>query len=389
MSDIFISHSSRNRLIADALKHNLESTGIKCWKAPDNILPGQIWEEAIISAIKDCRVVLLVWSTISQESEQVQRELSVAVKSGKVVIPYRIEDVRPEGLFEYYLTNTHWLDAYSKDIECAIKEVVKRVEALLETLGCHERSIIAQPARKEDANSKENQANCAQAIENRLNNDKKVETISSSGKSTASIYNLDCKLEVDASSTEAQRDSKGKRGQREIELERIKSEVDSISLQLSKDGGRYISLRQHLEVNTNLAKIFRSHRVEGDAMDKVYLLATDGGAQDAWSGLLFTDSMISIKMGEKHVADHIYYGINNEQVTEITIKRRLFSLMMEVCVAPSASPNSAGVQVYRYIWDPIPGWGRERKLREDICRLGILLSKRRILDQQGIPVGDF
>jgi hypothetical protein len=157
MADVFISYSSRNRLVADALKHNLEASGIRCWKAPDSILPGQVWEEAIISAIKNCRIVLLIWSTLSQESEQVQRELSVAVKSGKAVIPYRIEDVQPEGLFEYYLTNTHWLDAYSKDIDCAIQEVVKRIEALLETLAHREENAIEKhPEYESDPENRDN-----------------------------------------------------------------------------------------------------------------------------------------------------------------------------------------------------------------------------------------
>lgn len=131
MFEVFISHSTKNRIIADALKHNLERNGIRCWKAPDNILPGQVWEVAITDAIRSCQIMLLIWSSDSQESRQVQRELSVAANAGKVVIPYRIEDIEPAGLFEYYLTNTHWLDAYSQDVENALQEVVRRVSAIL------------------------------------------------------------------------------------------------------------------------------------------------------------------------------------------------------------------------------------------------------------------
>jgi hypothetical protein len=114
MFDVFISHSSRDRIVADALKHALEVKSIRTWKAPENILPGQIWEEAITEAISQCIVTLLVWSAESQSSVQVKRELTLAASLGKVIIPFRIEDIAPEGSFAYYLTNTHWLDAFSK-----------------------------------------------------------------------------------------------------------------------------------------------------------------------------------------------------------------------------------------------------------------------------------
>jgi len=148
MFDVFISHSSRDRIVADALKHALEVKSIRTWKAPENILPGQIWEEAITEAISQCIVTLLVWSAESQSSVQVKRELTLAASLGKVIIPFRIEDIAPEGSFAYYLTNTHWLDAFSKDQEDAFSEAVDRVKRILPAVvlpssGQHEADIRA------------------------------------------------------------------------------------------------------------------------------------------------------------------------------------------------------------------------------------------------------
>lgn len=131
MYDAFISHSSRDRLIADALKHGLEVSSVLTWKAPDSILPGQIWEEAITDAISQCRVIILIWSSESQSSLQVKRELALAASLGKVIIPFRIEEIKPEGSFAYYLTNTHWLDAFSTDQESAILDAVERIRKIL------------------------------------------------------------------------------------------------------------------------------------------------------------------------------------------------------------------------------------------------------------------
>lgn len=132
MFDVFISHSAKNGIIADALKHRLESSSIRCWKAPDNILPGQVWEEAITDAISLCKATLLVWSKESQTSQQVKRELTLSASLGKVIIPFRIEDIKPEGTFAYYLSNTHWLDAFSKNEENAIIEAVDRIKKILD-----------------------------------------------------------------------------------------------------------------------------------------------------------------------------------------------------------------------------------------------------------------
>src|SRR5215472_7170060 len=44
-SMVFISHSSKDREIADAICAHLESAGIKCWIAPRDIEPGATWTQ--------------------------------------------------------------------------------------------------------------------------------------------------------------------------------------------------------------------------------------------------------------------------------------------------------------------------------------------------------
>ncbi|MFM8982773.1 MAG: toll/interleukin-1 receptor domain-containing protein [Spartobacteria bacterium] len=54
-------HSSRDSLTASGMKQALQNKGIRCWKAPDDILPGESWPSAIMRAISGCRVMILVW----------------------------------------------------------------------------------------------------------------------------------------------------------------------------------------------------------------------------------------------------------------------------------------------------------------------------------------
>jgi hypothetical protein len=125
--DLFISYSIKNRFVAEAAKHFLEDNGIRCWKAPDNILPGQDWAEAITDAIMDASILLLIWSSDSMSSDQVKRELTLAANSSKTIIPFRIEEIIPKGAFAFYLSTTHWLDAFDNDVEIHFSRLVSRI----------------------------------------------------------------------------------------------------------------------------------------------------------------------------------------------------------------------------------------------------------------------
>src|SRR5205823_14332150 len=62
--------------IADAVCAALEAERIRCWIAPRDVLPGVPYGEALIEAINESRVMLLVFSSHSNESPQVMRERS-------------------------------------------------------------------------------------------------------------------------------------------------------------------------------------------------------------------------------------------------------------------------------------------------------------------------
>ena len=41
--DVFISYSSKDKPVADAICNRLESGNLRCWYAPRDILPGADW----------------------------------------------------------------------------------------------------------------------------------------------------------------------------------------------------------------------------------------------------------------------------------------------------------------------------------------------------------
>jgi hypothetical protein len=109
--DIFISYSSHDKSVADAVCAATEAQRIRCWIAPRDVLAGTEYGAAIVKASEDCRSMVLVFSAHANEVPHIRRELECAVSKGKIIVPFRIEDVLPSGAMEYCLGNTHWLDA--------------------------------------------------------------------------------------------------------------------------------------------------------------------------------------------------------------------------------------------------------------------------------------
>jgi hypothetical protein len=125
--DVFVSYSANDQPAAHAICAKLESRGIRCWIAPRDIRPGMSWGSAILGAIDDARMMVLVFSRHANTSPQVGREVERAVHKELIIIPVRIEDVQPAGDLEYFLGTPHWLDAMTPPLEQHLDRIVASV----------------------------------------------------------------------------------------------------------------------------------------------------------------------------------------------------------------------------------------------------------------------
>ena len=132
--DAFISHSARDKPYADAICAKLESRGIRCWIAPRDVRPGMEWGAAIVEAVDGARVMLLVFSSQANSSPQISREVERAVHKGVIVIPVRVEDVKPAGNLEYFLGTPHWLDAITPPFERHLESIADSTKYWLDRL---------------------------------------------------------------------------------------------------------------------------------------------------------------------------------------------------------------------------------------------------------------
>jgi hypothetical protein len=110
--DIFISYSQPDRDCAYDMTRHLEATGFTVWIAPRDVSPAAEWAAEIIDAISAARVMVLIFSTSSNTSPQVRREVERAVHKDLRILPFRIENVLPSKSLEYFLSAQHWLDGF-------------------------------------------------------------------------------------------------------------------------------------------------------------------------------------------------------------------------------------------------------------------------------------
>src|SRR5512145_896333 len=129
--DVFISYSSKDKGVADALCAALEAQGIVCWIAPRNIAYGSEYGEAIVDGINESRIMVLVFSSNANTSPHIKREVDRAVSKGLTIMPIRIEDVAPTRALEYYISPVHWLDAFTPPFEAHFRGLAEKIHAVL------------------------------------------------------------------------------------------------------------------------------------------------------------------------------------------------------------------------------------------------------------------
>jgi uncharacterized protein DUF3365/TIR domain-containing protein len=131
-ADVFISHSNKDKTIAEAICHRLEANSIRCWIAPRDIQFGSDWTEGITQGITSCKVFVLVFSDSANTSDHVRREVAKAFSLGLAVIPFRTEDVAPNRSLSYFLETVHWLDAFPSPTETYFGTLTDQIKRLLE-----------------------------------------------------------------------------------------------------------------------------------------------------------------------------------------------------------------------------------------------------------------
>ncbi|MGD2087322.1 MAG: TIR domain-containing protein [Candidatus Aminicenantes bacterium] len=131
---VFISYASDNvnsttsdRQVADQICTALESQGIRYWIAPRDILAGDDWMDAIIDAIDQAKIIVLVFSANTEKSKWVKDEIKLALEENKTIIPFRIQDVYPRRTLKLLKVRCQWMEAFPQPREKQLEQLVVTV----------------------------------------------------------------------------------------------------------------------------------------------------------------------------------------------------------------------------------------------------------------------
>jgi hypothetical protein len=139
-ADVFISYASAQNLLAAQITEQFEAKGVRCWIARRDIVSGTNLWDAIIAAISSSRLVLVLLSAEANKSSQVIREVTQAVENGIPILPVRIDGVPLSARLGYWLSDTHWYDAFDQPATRRYDELTDTVKILLSG------GLVADPA---------------------------------------------------------------------------------------------------------------------------------------------------------------------------------------------------------------------------------------------------
>lgn len=128
--DVFISYSTIDKLIAEAVCGYLESHRVRCFVAYRDIPKGDDWAQAIPPALRGSRMMLAVFSQAFNVSEQTDNELHIAAHRKIPILTFRITDDDFDGAKEYFLAKSNWIDAFPEP-EKQFGELLRSVQVLL------------------------------------------------------------------------------------------------------------------------------------------------------------------------------------------------------------------------------------------------------------------
>lgn len=152
--DVFISYSSKDAKVINALCHYLEERNLRCFVAYRDVPYGQDWGPYIIRGIKDAKVLVYVHTKSSNKSKETTREINLACKYECEIIPFKIDSIEYIEAKEYRLTDVNWLDAFPGDPSNYFKRLYERLEKHFPERTAEDRLRIQQELKEREAKRK-------------------------------------------------------------------------------------------------------------------------------------------------------------------------------------------------------------------------------------------
>ena len=148
--DVFISYSSKDKEKVFAFVDRLIESGISVWIDQGGIDGALLWGQEIVEAIRGCKVLILMTSKNSVESHNIVKEVALASKYKKHILPLLLEPVQIPDTMEYQLAGIQHIELFTgndKDVFKVVIRSLKRLGVQVRTGKIKENIIEVKPER--------------------------------------------------------------------------------------------------------------------------------------------------------------------------------------------------------------------------------------------------
>ena len=129
-AEVFISYAAKDRERVAKLVEGLQQAGVSVWIDMAGIEVAAMWSKEIVSAIRECKVLLLSISPHSTESENVVKELALASERKKTIIPIYLEPAEIPETMEYQLAGIQRVEFFEGREDLALQAVIRALSKL-------------------------------------------------------------------------------------------------------------------------------------------------------------------------------------------------------------------------------------------------------------------
>lgn len=109
---LFVSYAHADRVQVDAVVKIAEGQVGNVWMDRQDLHAGDTWAGQIVRGIRSAKRVMICCSPRAFESDHVKREMYLADRYRKPLLPVFIAEAKPPDDFEFFLASVQWLELY-------------------------------------------------------------------------------------------------------------------------------------------------------------------------------------------------------------------------------------------------------------------------------------
>jgi len=124
-AEVFVSYSSQDHAEVSKIVDRLRKADVSVWMDEGGIDAATLWSEAIVEAINDCKVLIMMVSRHSTDSANVVKEVMLASESSKTILPVYLEPADIPTRLKYQLTGIQHSEAFALTPDELLDELLR------------------------------------------------------------------------------------------------------------------------------------------------------------------------------------------------------------------------------------------------------------------------